>query len=532
MKHGICKNYNNCDSALADKIVEIHNTTQIKCKECGSTLEIIEEKAPINWRKVLMIGGSIGLLIVIFFLSKSIMNANRTNVDTNQTNVDTNPIVKAKKTLRICGSNTINHKIMPKMVKHYLKKEGYTNISDTKEDKTTHRRDFTAISPDGRVELTIDILADGTLHGYDDLKDGTCDIAASYGQMDSVMRKRNNFIEDSFAFDAIAMVVNKSNGLRAIKVHDIQKIYNGEFNSWSQVEGAKQKGKIVRYIISDTSGIYREFKKDVENETHPMNIQYDKQFKSHKELLDAVSNNKKAIGFVSYEQTQSNHHNTRVLDLKEGEHLIALESSKVISEEYELYDELYLYLRADSGDLAKDFRAYADSIPAQEWLDVNTSFIGADIITDDELAQEAEEKREILEENHHLSTFVRNILEPAIKTPIVFHFEPKGVSPDHETEIHLRQIKYLMKHHDEYQNSTLLLIGYSDVRGEANDNLILSQKRARSVARKIKKYLNEEGISHKIETTGFGENEHLILAPNPDNNRELRLDRRVEVWLK
>ena len=79
----------------------------------------------------------------------------------------------------------------------------------------------------------------------------------------------------------------------------------------------------------------------------------------------------------------------------------------------------------------------------------------------------------------------------------------------------------------EFKGSKLILIGFTDAKGDDAQNLQLSIQRAN----KVKEELMAEGI--EVDTvTGFGEEPSLLLDPREDNNDSFEKNRRVEVWLK
>ena len=199
------------------------------------------------------------------------------NITTSDKNIDVEkpkeeerkvvPHIKTTPILKICGSNMLNHEIMPKLVQKFLKEQGYSDVHGEKEHDLKQNIFGTK---DGQ-QYMVEIKADGTFHGYTDLKDKTCDIAVSYGEMeervargfDFDIKNESNQFEDAFAFDAIAIVVNKSNNIDSLTSHQIRRIFHGDITRWSEIAGSGKRGKIILYTMDETSGIYHEFVHDL-----------------------------------------------------------------------------------------------------------------------------------------------------------------------------------------------------------------------------------------------------------------------------
>ena len=583
MKIGKCTNYNHCRLALNDKVFEVRSLKDTKCPECGRDLVITEKEEKSNTlfstRNIIIFIFLILLLIIIFLLYKNISKKPSKNLttskktfletnitETNKTTSQNKPIGVEKSTsigtsskkdnnqsatsivppskpkakqkpqtlFKICGSNMINHEIMPTLVENFLKNQGYKDIKSLKGKNNIKVIQATKDNKEYKVE----IKADGTKNGYRELRDNSCDIASSYGEMDITEAKRFSFnikqeqYEDPFAFDAIAIVVNTQNNIEALTTDDLINIFNGTVRDWSNVKNSNLYGDITLYTMSRNSGIYHEFVHDLSrkrgNRYYDLQIASHREFSSHEDLERAVSENRNAIGFVSFEHITNN---VKVLGLIEGEHIIFPSRGTIFSEEYDLYDELFIYTNRDSlqNKIVKNFRVFLDSYKTQEWLAKNTKLIPIEIVTDDEMRYEESEKQKILEQIDVKGEY-REILKNLVKTPINFHFERGEHNMDHEGHIHIKQLNYLLKKHPEYKGKDIVLIGYSDsVGGDSKKNRELSLRRAIDV----KNFIIRNNIigHHKIDICGFGAYTPLLLEPHAHNEHETRIDRRVEVWI-
>jgi len=440
--------------------------------------------------------------------------------------------------LKICGSNMLNHEIMPKLVQKFLEEQNYSDVHGEKEHDLKQNIFGTK---DGQ-KYSVEIKADGTFHGYTDLRNKTCDIATSYGEMDSSIargfdfdiKNESNKYEDAFAFDAIAVVVNKSNNIDFLTSHQIRKIFHGDITNWSEIIGSGKRGEIALYTMDETSGIYHEFVHDLTKNGHDLVIKSHTSFKSHEKLEESVANHPNAIGFVSNEHVTSN---VKLLALNESGHLVYPTASKIFSEEYDLYDELYIYTRPNSAQLSSDFRkfltdefrTFLDKESTQEWISRTTKLIAMNIVTNTEMNEEVRERRSILKE-HDLDDKYYNVMKQLVKTPINFHFETGKHNMDHEGHIHKKQLDYLLNHHPEYRGKDIVLIGFSD---SAGGDSAFNRKLAMNRAKDVRDFLAKEEVvgHHKVDVCSFGAHTPLLLEADADNEHERRVDRRVEVWI-
>ncbi|HVN59532.1 MAG TPA: substrate-binding domain-containing protein [Bacteroidales bacterium] len=101
----------------------------------------------------------------------------------------------------------------------------------------------------------------------------------------------------TFAWDAIALVINRSNPDSLIKYDEVRDIFAGRLNDWSQINPKSHLGKIKVIFDNTKSGNIRYFKERFNIKgTLPDNF-FSKQTSS--EVIDFVSSNKDAIGILS-----------------------------------------------------------------------------------------------------------------------------------------------------------------------------------------------------------------------------------------
>lgn len=119
------------------------------------------------------------------------------------------------------------------------------------------------------------------------------------------------------------------------------------------------------------------------------------------------------------------------------------------------------------------------------------------------------------------SPSVRGVVPRAIPVPITFEYAKTdftGVGEEAAQEL-LTAVK-------EQHPSRMILVGHTDVRGGAENNMKLSEARAEAVA----KFLREHGVDAQIETEGKGSAEPMNLTDTSGLSQDdiFSLNRRVE----
>jgi phosphate transport system substrate-binding protein len=115
-------------------------------------------------------------------------------------------------------------------------------------------------------ETTIQVTGGGSGVGIAALLNGTTDLAnASRAIKDKEIEKAKSagYYPEEFAvaIDSLAFVVHKDNPVTELTVRQLQGIYMGKINDWSEVGG--QPGAIIRYSRESSSGTYQFVKENI-----------------------------------------------------------------------------------------------------------------------------------------------------------------------------------------------------------------------------------------------------------------------------
>lgn len=178
----------------------------------------------------------------------------------------------AQDTIVFKGSDTLGAKMVPQLT------EAYTAAGNT---------------------VGFEIAAEGSSAAFSNLIAGTADIGMSSRdakdeEKDAFTAKGEELVEIVAAYDMIAVVVNKANGVRDLTVKQIEGIFTGDITDWSEVGGAA--GPISVYTRNTASGTYKSFqemamdKRDYGSSTNKM--------AGNEQIAEEVANNPNGIGYV------------------------------------------------------------------------------------------------------------------------------------------------------------------------------------------------------------------------------------------
>lgn len=147
-------------------------------------------------------------------------------------------------------------------------------------------------------EVTIQVTGGGSGTGIAALINKTTNLANSSRPIKSeeATKARANGVdpgEYKIALDALAVVVNKANGVKELSLPQLNGIYRGDITDWSEVGGAP--GKIIRYCRESNSGTYVFIKEHVlENGDYAADCQT---MPGTSAVAEAVSRDPHGIGY-------------------------------------------------------------------------------------------------------------------------------------------------------------------------------------------------------------------------------------------
>ncbi len=153
---------------------------------------------------------------------------------------------------------------------------------------------------DANPGVEVSVQGGGSGTGIASLINGTVDFANSSRdikdeEVTEAKAKGITPVEFKVAIDGIAVIVNPANGVEALTIDQLGKIYRGEITNWKDVGGVDKK--IVLLSRDSSSGTYEYFKEAVVGKDAEY-AQAAKLLPSTQGIVDETKANDAAIGYV------------------------------------------------------------------------------------------------------------------------------------------------------------------------------------------------------------------------------------------
>lgn len=442
----------------------------------------------------LMIAGM--LVTAIFFALKPSKGAENNRSEVVGTVSDATTILK------LSGSSTLGSVLLPEILKSFMEKElAAKDVQIVKLEET--KMEVVGEMPDGKAEkMTIDLL--GSQHGINDLAANNADIALFSGNTANLATDLEQTI---LALDGIAIVVHPSNPVKELTKAQVAGIFLQKITDWSELGGTP--APINVYGRDEHSGTTEAFCQLVFDNPDQALTPAVVKFEKATELLKTVGQEPNAIGFTSF----SNTNKTKVLGLSEVGVIAHYPSVFTIqTEDYLLTRRLALVTKPSSSNpnIARLLN-FCNSMDKGQAIVANSGFVNMDLSTSFNQA--------VVEDAP--PAYITATAD-AKRIPTTLHFKLGSTQLDtRATEDIKRIIKILSK--PENRQKKVLLIGFTDDKGNPNQNLALSNQRAQMVGTEFAKF--------GVLTESIGVGQALPIATNLTPAGQNK-NRRVEVWLK
>lgn len=505
---GRCLNIGNCDTANSMAAVEVDESAEFICTECGKPLfaspatQTNSNKLSQKWLAGV---GLVGVAAAgVFVLSNMFKPQSPTAANTAgsaPTRLGDNVI------LRLAGSNTLGAKLVPTLVEAYFKSKGCTNIAQKKIEieliNVTCRL--------GDADYLASISFKGSSTAFVGLKDGSADVGmasrrvkpaevASLSGMGNLLSPANEHV---VALDGIAIIVNPSNQVTQLSVDQVRGLFDGKISFFNQVGGSEKP--VTVYRRDDKSGTFDLFKTMVMAGI-PI-ASNAKAFEDSRELSSAVAGDVSGVGFVGH---------THIGDARPvpigaaGQQALLPNRFTIQTEDYPLSRRLYLYSLSEAGNAeTSKFITFATSQDGQAVVE-SEKFIPLKII-----AQRSE-----LPSGSYSG--YQSVVAGAERMSVNFRFNPGSNQLDNRALSDLDRVtEFLIR--TSTKPNRLVLIGFADNLGDPASNIVLSKERANAVAAALK----TRGIAPG-RITGFGAENPVASNATPEGRER---NRRVEVWV-
>jgi phosphate transport system substrate-binding protein len=424
----------------------------------------------------------------------------------------------------IHGSNTLGDELVPNMAKAYLKKIGAKGAPQMRKSTEDSSKVYVFASFEGQVfPLAIEIVARGSETAFSSLSDNSAELGMSSRmiqekdkiELDSVgvFGIGQQGTEHVIALDGIAIVVHPSNKVQNLSLKSLRKIFSGQITNWKELGGADLA---IHVFIRDKKSGTRKFFKELILDT----LEFDsraKDYNSHEELSQVVSQIEGAIGFVSLPYIGGN--KALSIETQGGESLLP-SSFSVATEDYLISRRLYIYNRPTMTNLfAKEFLDFSLSKLGQDWVQ-KTGFVALDI-------KDAEKNENGSLANSNMPQAYKNLVKGATRLSLNLRFRANGIDLDEKGQRDLFRLAERINA-DQSGIRKLWLVGFSDSTGSREKEEAGSLLRAQQVWSKLKPLLHFFPQAN-VKTIGFGGVNSL------ESNSTLQgqaKNRRVEVWIE
>jgi phosphate transport system substrate-binding protein len=403
--------------------------------------------------------------------------------------------------LTLSGSSTLGATMMPQIAKQFMLELNAKNVSIQKVN--ANETDIVGTIED--VEKQIIITTQGSGIGIDELKNQKADIAMVSGGAENLS---TDVQLSAVALDGIAILVNKSNGVKELTKSQIRDIFTGKITNWAQVGG--QSGQINTYARQLQSGTFEAFKQLVLEQSVaalPGNVNL---FEDSKQLIAAIERDPFGIGFSSF----SNIGATNSLGLSDVGTAVQYPSVFTIqTEDYLLTRRLYLaFLPTNNNPLISQFIAFCDADYKGQKTVAESGFVNLN-----------------LHNSNANQTAIANAppqyiaaTNGAKRLPTTLHFKSGSSAPDVRATDDIKRILAILSEPQNRQKQ-VELIGFTDNVGNPTQNLALSTQRAQSIQAEFAKF--------GLRTEVFGCGQAMPIASNETALNQNK-NRRVEVWIK
>jgi phosphate transport system substrate-binding protein len=424
----------------------------------------------------------------------------------------TEPAVMAAAALRIHGSNTIGSELGPALAEAYLRFKGQEEVR--RRAGRTPEESLVSGRAAGKEDVpTIELRAEGSSTAFADLASGACDVGMSSrpiraGEADELAQKglgdlRTPAAEHVIGLDGIAVIVHPNNPVRSLDLDQLRRLFTGKV---TEFPGALARSNSVQlYARDDQSGTYDTFKHLVLGDEAL--AKSSKRLMDSAALADAVTSDPDGIGFIGIAYVRG----AKAIAVAEGGASPLYASSFTVgTEDYALSRRLYLYLPVQGA--RKEALEYVNFALSPEGQAVvrASGFVDLDV--------QAIEARPC---DARCSPRYAALTKAAKRLSLDFRFQAGRTELDSRG---LRDLDRLITFLRQVPDAKLMLLGFSDAHGSAEQNLALSRDRTR----KVSDELAARGV-HATFVDALGQD--MPIGSNASEAGRER-NRRVEVWLR
>ncbi len=211
----------------------------------------------------------------------------------------------------------------------------------------------------------VTVTGGGSGVGISALLEGTTEIAAAsrsmkFDEKAKFQQSKKTLVEKTIAFDALAVVINKSNKVSQLTRQQLEDIFTGKITNWKEVGGANLP--IVAYSRETSSGTYEFFKEHVlKNKNYKKSIL---SMPATGAIIQSVSQTKGAIGYVGLAYVSPKVKAVKVS--YDGKKFVAPSVATAKNKTYPVVRPLFFYYDKKNAAKVTPFINYVLSAPGQK----------------------------------------------------------------------------------------------------------------------------------------------------------------------
>lgn len=216
-----------------------------------------------------------------------------------------------------------------------------------------------------KFRKSVTVTGGGSGVGIAALLDGTTDIAMASRKMKFAEKVKlqeagSVAVEKVIAYDALAVVVNPGNPVTKLTRAQLEGIFTGKINNWSQVGGPNLK--IIAYSRESSSGTYEFFKEHIlKNKNYANNIL---SMPATGAIIQSVSQTKGAIGYVGLAYLEKD---VKAIHVSfDGKNYVAPSMATAKNKTYPVVRPLYFYVNKKKEAACKAFVDFVMSAEGQD----------------------------------------------------------------------------------------------------------------------------------------------------------------------
>lgn len=436
--------------------------------------------------------------------------------------------------LRFSGAAQMGDVMMPALVDAFARSRGQTITTETDD---VNRFDLVVIDSDNREAARFSFHNTNSDEGFADLIAREADIVMAVrevrddeiqraaevglGQLDQAAQSR------IIGLDALVPVTAAGDELNFISLKNLAAAYQGKLENWAELDGSDQPISLHLGPITDgqTQGFVDQIVRLEGDGLADTVVRHE----TLEILADAIANTPGAMGILPYRNTGL----TQVLALRDACGITTKPALTTLkTEDFPLTMPLFLYfpsrrmpailsefmsfLRTPQAQLVVRRAGFVDQGPVPIPLDAQGQrFVNAIAAAGDELPLS------------ELQRMVR-ILAPRTRLSTSFRFEVGSTRLDAQSRSNLLNVAQAIRD-GRFSKQELMLVGFSDGRGDAEANRDLSSARSEAVSRALRNVLGSIPVDVVVETEAFGE---ALPMGCDDTEWGRQMNRRVELWVK